>query len=343
MKRTGSFLDNAKSKRNNVLNHEESKSIDYLTILNKQNKIFTAINEGRFQLAIEMLKNFDDFNFKDQNGNSLFNASMAKYYQSPNKESFDFIIILINLGVKVDLVYNENLNFERSHLNKSLVNKDYNLINLLLSINIDVNHNDSSGITPLITAILKRDEHLVKLLLDKGANPNLKERYGNTPLIVAISMGNPQIVNYLLKSGANIEQKDINGFTPLCYAAKYGSLEINKLLIDNGAKIENISNYETPLMLASSYNSDDVVQLLIDNGAEIDKVNEEKNTALMLTLFNRNYKNAQTLIKNGADVNIKNKYGRRPINFMQYNEDIFFNNKLNTEPLKQREFIKLSR
>ncbi len=91
----------------------------------------------------------------------------------------------------------------------------------------------------------------------------------------------------LVDLGADIEVKTNYGFTSLLYASRYGHIDIVKLLIDSGpscmaapavrpgADIEAKDNSGwTPLLSASCNGHIDIVKLLIDLGADIEAKNK---------------------------------------------------------------------
>ncbi len=68
--------------------------------------------------------------------------------------------------------------------------------------------------------------------------------------------------------------------SPLCSAVVKGDLNAVKVLIEYGSNVNELSNDFTPLMLAARYNRIDIVEILLKNGADINVKNEKGFTAI---------------------------------------------------------------
>jgi uncharacterized protein len=68
--------------------------------------------------------------------------------------------------------------------------------------------------------------------------------------------------------------------SPLCSAIVKGDLNAVKVLIEYGSNVNELSNDFTPLMLAARYNRTDIVAILLKNGADISVKNEKGFTAI---------------------------------------------------------------
>lgn len=111
---------------------------------------------------------------------------------------------------------------------------------------------------------------------------------------------------------------DANGYTPLHYAAKRGTgKSIAELLIKNKANInaQGIDG-ETPLHCAVELNNAYIVSLLIENGAEKDIKDNEGNRPLdwiMRKPTTNRQEVLEVLLENDADISIKNNKGKTPL------------------------------
>jgi ankyrin repeat protein len=233
-----------------------------------------------------------------------------------------------------DLLSNETV----SHL---LVSKDADMskpvairyrlmeeIKKLIENGADINAKDNLGQTPLYAAIWSGDANMVELLLDKGANMKIKDIDGQTPFNVAVRYSQKDILKLFVARGAevssiqvaacigdlgrvkaflargiDINTKDTRNRTALHYAAKEGHKEVVELLLANGADV-NAGN-GTAAELAMNSGHTEIVELLMSKGADI--------SPLHLAIHLKDEAQARSLIKAGADVNKRTKYGTTPL------------------------------
>ena len=119
-------------------------------------------------------------------------------------------------------------------------------------------------------------------------------------LLEAAIKGDTASVKGLLDKGVNPNTKDDDGRTPLTEAASYGHTEIVKLLISKGGNLwAKKKDGQTPMSLAGSHA--EVVQLIKHNMDLLDAARNGDNKAV------------QTLLDNGAYVNVRDAEGRTPL------------------------------
>lgn len=160
-------------------------------------------------------------------------------------------------------------------------------------------------------AVTNNDLGKTKTLIAFGAGVNQKNSYGNPILHHAVSVGNAEMVELLLSKGAEINLKGQFDRVALHYANKKG---MAKILLAHGAIADAPTNYgETPLhWAAQGINSMgaqvDLVEFaetLIKNGADVDKKTGEgrsHRTPLSYAAEANNLAVAKVLISHGADV-----------------------------------------
>lgn len=165
------------------------------------------------------------------------------------------------------------------------------------------------GVESLFLAIEQEDIEVVQALCAAGTHVNACDRFQSTPLMRAAAKGSTTCVQFLLEVGANVNASDFVGWSPLRYAVKYVQTECVNLLLEAGAHVdERDSQGITPLQAAlqdnlSAYEAKiECVRLLIEHGAEYYPI-----------LINAPKECVETLLKAGADINIKDDKGKTPL------------------------------
>lgn len=192
--------------------------------------------------------------------------------------------------------------------------------------NIDVPN--IKGATPLLTALAGKNEELAMWLIDRGANPTIKTNQGECPLIKASAEGMILAVKAMLKSCTKEQVNVVNnlGSTALMEACAAMHLDVVRLLLDKGADTSIKSLQGTNAMLIAAARQDpDVVELLIKKGgADPNSVDVYGVPALIAAAADRSkmeivnprsnsLKTVKTLLKNGANPDLKAKSGNSPL------------------------------
>jgi 26S proteasome non-ATPase regulatory subunit 10 len=138
----------------------------------------------------------------------------------------------------------------------------------------DVEAEDGSGWTPLMIACsIKDGDAIVSLLLSRGANVNAKNGSGTTALHFCVSKQNVGLCRLLLgaphKASARI--KDKRGQLPIHRAAAVGNSPLINLLLDHQSPI-NAQDIDgcTPFHHAVAEGHGDAAVTLLKRGAETD-------------------------------------------------------------------------
>jgi ankyrin repeat protein len=180
----------------------------------------------------------------------------------------------------------------------------------------DVNLADNNGQTLLILAARHGDLAAVQTLLSNGADVNRADNSGWTPLMFAAEHGHLPAVEALRRaSGIEIDAKSDDGATALLVAAAFGKGEVVKELIKMGADV-NVADKKglTPLMYAVRYCDLPTVQALLHaSRTRIDVRSDDGATALLLAASYGRADVVELLIGMGADLNIADKAGWKPL------------------------------
>ncbi len=149
----------------------------------------------------------------------------------------------------------------------------------LLFRGLDVNTVDAQGRHGLQVALAEGSLKVAKTLLDlSGTQVNTKSKHDETPLMMAALKGHLDMAKRIIKRGGDVNK---TGWTPLHYAATGGHTEVMKLLLNEHAYIDAESpNKSTPIMLAAMYGTPQAVDLLIKEGADLLVKNELDLTVL---------------------------------------------------------------
>ena len=195
----------------------------------------------------------------------------------------------------------------------------------------------------LLEAAMNGDEVRVQEILAGGADVNAKDVSavfplgvkGNTALHAAAEHGHFNVSRLLVESGARVDMANEDGFTPLHKAAAMGDYDTSALLVEKGAEVKaRTSVGDTPLHFAAEMRNFEMAQMqkamgvksnydwktdnekvaafLIRRGAELDARNKFGRTPLQRTTPWNNYPVAKLLIDSGADASIKDNDGLTP-------------------------------
>lgn len=188
---------------------------------------------------------------------------------------------------------------------------------------------NQDGKSALHLAARFNHEVMLKTMLEKGANVNVTEdspaTIGATPLHEACTRVNVEAVRVLKAAGADDSLVTESGETPAHYIARkvdsFSGINDEKRveimeLLDNVDEQRN--DGRTPLMLAQFLDYNSAIQLtltLVDKGVDVNKADNSGNTALLLHIDNHicDKEAVKALVKAGADVNAKNKFGDTPL------------------------------
>ncbi len=238
------------------------------------------------------------------------------------------------------VVQNENL------MIKAAESGDLNSLRALLDAGVNPNAKLSNGTTALHFAGHKGEDHLVRLLISRGADPTAKDSAGRTPMdytrrgitkdfmtkaatdpnyhrllahelkvedyFNAVSKNQIAKVEKLLKEGLKVDEPRSLGITPLVDAARLGNIEMVSFLISHGANVNWSVDSTSPLLMAIEYKNQAIVELLLNKHADPNIVGSQGNTALHLAVSSNVSGIVASLLKFGAQLEIRNNTGRTP-------------------------------
>jgi len=195
------------------------------------------------------------------------------------------------------------------------VTQNMNAIYRYIKSGIDINKQDDLGITALMRTA---NEDVLNLLIDNGADLNIRDYRGNTALMRSAYTNEVNVCQLLIDARADVNIQNGEGLTALFLATIKGYTPICKLLLKAGA-IPDIPTFETnrtALIDAAAWDRWDIVDLLLKYGANPDTQDNLGDTALTRAVANHSTNSIRALLKAGANVHIKNRYGRSFLNLV---------------------------
>ena len=248
----------------------------------------------------------------DENLKSPFyTRSFTPLFVAAAKGNLDVLSCLIENGADV--------NSDTLKLTPLMVAIDmghFNVATFLIEHGANLELQDENGYTALHQAVFSRSPDscdVLSCLIKNGADVNVRARDTCTPLMTAIKQGRVGVATFLVQHGANMTLIDKNGFTALHHAT---SFEVLSCLIRNGADVNACTNDNyTPLMIAVEKGNKVAVTFLVEHGADIDvQANIGGKTALHLAVTCHDSRDIlNCLIKNGANVNSRTSMGKTPL------------------------------
>ena len=175
-------------------------------------------------------------------------------------------------------------------INSKDLSSDSDLLKLFCPDINKINEKDECDWTPLYRSIISGNLKASEVLLSNGADPNIQCSMNETALYQAVDMEKIDHVKLLLKHGADPNISQIDGLSPLHLAVSKQNLLIIKFLLKYKANPNKQSSLykQTPVHLAIKNNVDSMIVLILANS--------------------------------GGLLNIKDKFGKTPIDYINSEE-----------------------
>lgn len=175
---------------------------------------------------------------------------------------------------------------------------------------------DNYGRTILHLAAYGNHTNIIEAFADHELI-NKPDDYGRNILHLAALNNASDVVEFLQKRGCfSLDSRDKENRTPLHLAAKANNCEVVKLLLEKDQSLlkEKDSEGNNALHLAAKCGSYDVLKQFIQyDSSIIDETNQHGSTALHHAVYERHLNVLNLLIKNGADVTLKDSDNRTPL------------------------------
>lgn len=274
---------------------------------------------------------------KDLFGDTLLDIAL-------NFADVEALKILLERNVAVNEV---NRNGNRPLHNLILSSEYKNLddvltcIELLLDNGASVLRKNDMGETPILSAIRGNYVEILELFIKRNLKLDLKDSYGNGPLHIAAYSCNSnneekkkKIFKLLLDAGIENDIKNDDGYTSIDILANQ---RVNPILFsilkgeydfDNPNSTSNLTSAMSlhSAILSSNY---DVIKVHLKVGTDINEISEENNNSYGLSPLGvachiLDFESVELLLKNGADLNLKNNDGQSAMDIAveNNNEDL---------------------
>ncbi len=150
--------------------------------------------------------------------------------------------------------------------------------------------------------------YVIEELIDK-VNINVQDEEGYTPLMNAITEGEIKVVKILLEHNADVTKiKDNSGRNAFFWAAVLDELEMLKLFEKYNPDFNVSDNYGSNALFFTR--KAETVNYLLKNGADINKKNKSGRTPLIQhSLAYENQDHVKFLLEKGADINAQDNEG----------------------------------
>ncbi|CAH2985204.1 unnamed protein product [Chilo suppressalis] len=154
---------------------------------------------------------------------------------------------------------------------------------------------------------------------------SLYDNEGNVPLHSAVHGGDIKAVELCLRSGAKISTQQHDLSTPVHLACAQGALEIVKLMftMQPKEKMACLTSCDvqkmTPIHCAAMFDHPDIVNYLISEGSDINPLDKERRSPLLLAASRAGWRTVHTLIRLGADIQLKDINSRNVLHLVVMN------------------------
>eukprot|EP00977_Amphora_coffeiformis_P017483 scaffold5754_cov166-Amphora_coffeaeformis.AAC.5 len=169
------------------------------------------------------------------------------------------------------------------------------------------------GCSFLHRVALGSQSDLKEIIEERPSLVNFRDYDRRTALHIAAAEGHVEICRHLIKKGARVNRADRWGGFPLDDAHRNQRVDVVNLLREHQAKFGSTSQSVNLITAASEGNVDEVKTLLEFGSMDLNQGDYDRRTALHLAAHEGHLEVVKLLCKAGADVNVKDRWGDRPL------------------------------
>lgn len=233
----------------------------------------------------------------------------------------------IALPVQLLLEAGANMN-HRTRLGKRpldicVLNGNIDAASVLLEFRVPIDYTDEKGNMVLHRISDSTPSELVRKLVNAGADLHASNKNGVTPLQVAVEAQNITVVEYLLSKNADPSQCSNEAHSLLHIACDKNDLPLLRVLVEKGKMDLQLADSMkgTPSLLMTLVETwrepnMGLLAYLVETGkADLHRQSGYLEYPLLATLAFRHKPQLQYLLKHGANPDIEDSSGRRPLHF----------------------------
>ncbi|KAL8597671.1 hypothetical protein ACOMHN_012638 [Nucella lapillus] len=186
------------------------------------------------------------------------------------------------------------------------------VLRLLLSKGAKINALNNGGCSTLHVAVNKQHVDCVRVLLNHGCDVNIQDAYGDTALHDAIGKENREIIDKLVSyPDIDFTIRNKRGFNVLHHAALKGNVFATERILHKCRQIVDQKKDDgfSALHLAALNGHKDVAAVLLRNRAEVDIRNNREQTPLLLAVSQGHSSLIELLVCSSADINVHDEDG----------------------------------
>ena len=197
---------------------------------------------------------------------------------------------------------------------------DISRVRSILERDPDMKYAEDDELNTLLhSSIFSDSETLVRFLVVDLAMPsNTHNLYRMTPLHFAASSKSTRLCRVLVNAGAFIDPQTTSGITPLMISCQKKDNSTCTFLMDNNASTRSFdSSGDSALHHAARCRSIACIRTILrGERVDVDSVNFFGESPLHLACASDSTTAVRILIEKGADVDLKNKGGKTPIEYV---------------------------
>ncbi len=181
-----------------------------------------------------------------------------------------------------------------------------------LNQNRELHDGQSYIIDPLRWAAMANHPELIRLLIEHGAT--ISYNNWESPIYAAVESGSVDALKALVNSGVKLNHPELTKtFNPLQAAIRSGKLDMVKFLVSMGADINARTQDTREPLVFGAVEWPSILQFLINKGANIHIPFDGGNTILHYAAGRGTSETIDILVQAGSPINAKNSLGQTPL------------------------------
>lgn len=204
------------------------------------------------------------------------------------------------------------------------------IVKILVAHKVTVNVVNGLGHSPLHEAVKRERVEIVTTLIEAGADLYFCNKLGNT----AFDLASPEMLSVIVdalvaKSKAEVpagdaQKNDSDVYRLFVFAIDKDRIDIIERLLANDVKVNMVDCYgRTPLYFAALSVRVEIARILLAKGAAVNVtiwINDD--TTLHMAVRTGKTEMVEVLLQYGADINVKNRYGRTPLHYAAHRGEV---------------------